>query len=338
MSQIQLSKETLSIRNLSVKFVKESGTIRKRTTVINAVNNVTLDLPESEIISVVGESGSGKTTLARCIMKLQEPTSGSISYRGVDINTLKGRDLLNFRRDVQMVFQDPYESLNPRQDVLSTVSGPIKNLRRENDSSKVKEIAVNLLEEVGLRPDKFLHRLPHQLSGGERQRVNIARALASNPKMLVADEPITMLDAAQRFNILNLIKNLKEKRNLTILLITHDLASVKILKGKTYVMYLGRLVEGGPSTKVLTKPHHPYVELIRESTPVIRRTSVLDGGLESDAKEVATLEESVAVKEGCVFRPRCKYATTICAGVDPQLQEKSPGHVAACHNPLNMSS
>jgi peptide/nickel transport system ATP-binding protein len=337
MSQIQLSKEILSIRNLSVKFVKESGTIRKKTTVINAVNNVSLDLPESEIISIVGESGSGKTTVARCIMKLQEPTTGSISYRGIDINKLKGRELLNFRRDVQMVFQDPYESLNPRQDVLSTISGPVKNLRGEKNSSKVKEIAIGLLEEVGLRPDKFLHRLPHQLSGGERQRVNIARALASNPKMLVADEPITMLDAAQRFNVLNLIKSLKEKRNLTVLLITHDLASVKILKGKTYVMYLGRLVEGGSSNEVLSKPHHPYVELIRESTPVIRRTNLLVEGSESDAKEIATMEESAAIKEGCVFRPRCKYATAICAGVDPQLQEKSSGHVAACHNPLNMS-
>ncbi|MDA4129181.1 MAG: ABC transporter ATP-binding protein [Thaumarchaeota archaeon] len=325
----------LQIKNLRVVFTKVTGIIGSRVTQVKAIDNFSLDLRKSEVLSIVGESGSGKTTLLRCIMKLQDPTSGSIIYNGIDLTKITGgKKLLGFRREVQMVFQDPYECLNPRQTVLEMVSMPIRYLLGEKDESKIEQMVSDLLEEVNLKPDTALNKFAHQLSGGERQRVNIAKALAPNPKVLLLDEPITMLDAAQRLNVLHLLSELRKKRDLTLLMITHDLASSKVISDRIVVMYLGKEVEIGPVNEVLARPYHPYVELIRESMPTLKS---LDRGPEEQVTAPLKRMEEV-VTAGCVFRPRCKYATEVCKTVDPPLEEKSGLHLAACHNPLNMHS
>lgn len=332
----RIRRPLYEIRNLGVTFRRTSGIFRRRQTVVNAVKDASFDIQESEILSIVGESGSGKSTIARCLMALAVPTRGSIKFGGKEVSKLSGRDLQDYWRSVQMVFQDPFESLNPRLDVFTTLSVPLRRLAGETDSLKLGPEIASLLSEVGLDPDDVLHKYPHQLSGGERQRINIAKALAPNPSVLIADEPITMLDASQRLNILSLLAELKESRNLTIVLITHDLASAKIMSDRTIVMYSGDIVEIGPTSGLLTKPHHPYTELIISATPRLTRRSDRNAGQKSLYAQTG-IEESSTIEKGCVFAPRCKYKTEICLEVSPPLLEKSKGHYASCHNALNTS-
>ena len=325
----------LQIEELSVRFSKSHRILGNATSaVLDAVRNVSFDMDEGEILSLVGESGSGKTTVAKCILRLVSPTAGSIRFEGVDIKDLKGKQLRHYLRNSQIVFQDPFESLNPRLTVEETISLPIRYLVRERNSKVVYEKVVKILGEVGLNWEEVIGRFPHQLSGGQRQRVNIARALASDPKLLIADEPITMLDAAQRLNILRLLANLRSSRKLTVLMITHDLASAKMISDRILVMYLGRVVEMGPAQDLLSRPHHPYVELIKSSMPTLAEP--LADHEETNKEELAaTIEESRKIMQGCVFRPRCAYATTVCSELEPELVEKSKSHYAACHNALH---
>ncbi|MHB8700124.1 MAG: ABC transporter ATP-binding protein [Nitrososphaerales archaeon] len=332
MSQVSLAKQfdeksediVLSVRGLSVDFKGRKGTV-------HALRNVSFDVFESDILSIVGESGSGKTTVARCIARLTRPTSGSIMHNNVDVSSLKGKSLFEYRKAVQMIFQDPFESLNPKQDVFTAISAPIQYLLGEKNQTVLYTAVTRLLEEVGLEPERVMYRYPHQISGGERQRVSIARALAPNPKVLIADEPITMLDSAQRLNVLSILRDLRTKRNLTIVMITHDLASAKLLSNKIIVLYRGNVIEACKTESILSSPHHPYTELILASMP--------DLNLPKTDVEVPSAEwgdVSVLPSKGCIFRPRCKYATSICTDVEPELSEKSPGHIAACHNALNI--
>ncbi len=322
----------LEVSKLNVEFSKQKGFLNRGRNVIRAVRNVSFEIFESEILSLVGESGSGKTTVARCIMALKAPTSGSIKYKGVDLNSIGGKKLLDYRRDVQMIFQDPFESFSPRLTVLETISYPIRRLAGETNRTKIRDIAAKLLSEVGLVPEDVLHKFPHQLSGGERQRVNIAKALASNPKLLVADEPVTMLDASQRLNVLALLMRLKQSRNLTIILITHDLASAQIMSSRIAVMYLGRIVELGPTDVILSEPCHPYTQMILQSTP-----RLIPGHRRVLRSTIAGEERPDYDDRGCSFRPRCKYATSICSSNDPilELKRNQQQHFAACHNPLH---
>ena len=329
-----MEQPILQVSHLSVTFARHRGTFGEQTA-IRAINDVSFEIFESESLCLVGESGSGKSTIARCISLLTRPTGGSIIFDGSDVTKFKGKDLLKYRRNVQMVFQDPFESLNPRHNVLTTISTPLKLLTGEKKASVLFDKVSNLLEEVGLEAGRVIRRYPHQLSGGERQRVNIARALASEPKLLIADEPITMLDAEQRLNILSLLLKLKTERNLTLLMITHDLASARITSDRTLVLYLGNLVESGETKSVLSRPHHPYVELIMNAIPRIHLSSEISADAETTSP---TIEESSVVTKGCVFLPRCKYGTSTCKEVEPKLEEKSPDHQAACHNPLNTST
>jgi ABC-type oligopeptide transport system ATPase subunit len=268
MSQVQLTNDIqfLSVNNLCVMFIDRSQHNAK----INAVQDVSFNLGEGEILSVAGESGSGKTTVARTISALASPTSGSVTFKGTEVSSLKGKDLLKYRRQVQMIFQDPYESLNPRWDVFTTVSNHIRYLTGEKNRDSIQEKVVHLVTEVGLDPGIVLHRLPHMLSGGERQRINIARALSPDPRLLIADEPVTMLDASQRLNVLRLLLKLKTDRNLSIILITHDLASAKVASDRIIIMKKGRIVEAGQTDIVLTKPSNEYTRLILSSTPDIK--------------------------------------------------------------------
>jgi len=342
-SQVQLieserrNRALYEVRNLDVIFKRGRGILRRKESVVHAVDDVSFDVYESELLSIVGESGSGKTTIARCLMGLAVASSGSIRFDGSEVSKLSGRKLLDYWRRVQMVFQDPFESLNPRLDVFTTLSIPLQRLSREKDKKKVSDEVSRLLWEVRLDPGEVLHKFPHQLSGGERQRVNIAKALAPNPKVLIADEPITMLDASQRLNILSLLINLKTSRNLTIILITHDLASAKIMSDRTAVMYCGKLVEIGPTENLLTRPHHPYSELILSATPRLTRREARSREM-GMSSILAGIEESQSVETGCVFAPRCKYKTAICAESEPALLAKSSSHLAACHNALNVDA
>lgn len=320
----------LHVEHLEVDFSRQRGIFGKRSNV-RAVNDISFDVFESEVVSLVGESGSGKTTVARCIMQLVAPTRGSVRYNGKEVSGLRGRSLLDYRREVQLIFQDPFESLNPRHDVYRTVSTPIKHLTVEKDETKILGEVKRLLLEVGLNPEEVLPKLPHQLSGGERQRIGIARALASDPKLLIADEPLTMLDASLRLSILGLLMDLKKSRNLTLLIITHDLASAKVMSDRTAVMYLGRIVELGPTSKILSKPYHPYTSTILSATPRLQEAGA------AKAQTLAIKEADVEPTEettGCVYRPLCPYATEVCAQKEPQLLEKAKEHQAACHNPL----
>jgi peptide/nickel transport system ATP-binding protein len=328
------STALLEVSHLRVLFKKSRGLVRREQIDIKAVDDVSFELHESDIVSVVGESGSGKTTLARCIMGLAVPTSGSIKFNGVEVTKLRGKALHDYRRQVQMIFQDPFETLNPGNTVFATLSDPITHLTGETNPEVVREKIFRLLEEIGLDPSEVGDRYPHQLSGGQRQRVNIARALATDPKLLIADEPITMLDAAQRKNILSLLNELKVTRNLTILMITHDLASAKVMSQRTIVMYLGKIAETGPTDQILAAPHHPYVEVILAATPRLRRSQKQ----EMDKVSVPWLEQSELVTRGCIFEPRCKYSQELCREKEPELIERSTGHYAACHFPLNMPS
>ncbi|MHB8567276.1 MAG: ABC transporter ATP-binding protein [Nitrososphaerales archaeon] len=320
MSQVQLGSPVLSVSDLCVTFTKKKGSFRRVNSVITAVDRVSFDLNQAEFICIAGESGSGKTTLARCLMGLAGPTSGTIKYNGKEVSALK---LKEYWRDVQMIFQDPFESLNPRHSVLSAVSNPIRFLNGEKDSREIRDKVETLLKEVGLKPDEVMYRLPHELSGGQRQRVNIARALASNPKVLIADEPITMLDAAQRLNVLLLLKELKAKRGISIVMVTHDLASALMTSDRVLVMYLGKVVEMGPTSEVLSSPLHPYVQLILASSPSMK---------DKEEKDDKWTDEASRTITGCRFSPRCAYATEICGRVDPDLIKRA--HYAACHNPL----
>jgi peptide/nickel transport system ATP-binding protein len=325
----------LDISNLRVEFTKLRSALRRTRTTINAIDGVSFQVYQSEVLSVVGESGSGKTTVAKCILGLIVPTSGSIKYNGIEVTKLKGKELKDYRRSVQVIYQDPFESLSPRLDVYTTLSIPIRRLTGETDEARITEIVNRLLSEVRLDPKETIHKLPHQLSGGERQRINIARALAPNPKLLIADEPITMLDASQRLNILSLLTEVKAKRAFTMLLITHDLASAKIMSDRTAVMYSGKLVEIGPTHAMLSRPHHPYTELILNATPRLTETTQAAREALYAAGYTSGIEESQGKHSGCVFAPRCKYVTTICNETEPPLLAKSQSHLAACHNALN---
>jgi oligopeptide/dipeptide ABC transporter ATP-binding protein len=318
-----LTETVLDVRNLTVHFRKSLGFLSRLGRTTKAVEDVSFGLGEVDTLCLVGESGSGKTTLGRCIAALTRPTSGKILYRGEDVAKLRGAKLKNYRKEVQMVFQDPFASLNPRHDAFTTLSIPIRKLTDERDPAKIRDEVMSLLDDVGLQSD-VVRKLPHQLSGGERQRVSIARALASHPKVLIADEPVSMLDASLRLNFLALFDKLRDERKMSILLITHDLATAKVMGGRTAVMYLGRLVELGPTSDILSEPHHPYAELLLSATP---RMKDRDSG-----EEITTIEKSERVSKGCVFRPRCKYATGVCAEVEPPLEVKTESHLAACHN------
>lgn len=318
----------ISIKDLTLDYRKETGLFIRRVSKVRALDHVSLDIYHSEFVSIVGETGSGKTTLGKCLVGLERPTFGQIYFDGRDVSKLARTNFRHYTREIQMIFQDPFESLLPRQDVYTTIATPIRNLRGERRKEVLVENVSRLLEEVGLRPEEVMQRLPHQLSGGQRQRVSIARALASNPRLLIADEPITMLDASQRLNVLSLLTNLRAKRGLTVVMITHDLPSAKITSDRIVVMYLGKVVELASASTLVSRPHHPYVELMLAS-----HASLTDVMAEK-VKQKGEMGEARPEK-GCVFEPRCRYATEVCKVEEPPLAEMDPRHYAACYHPLN---
>lgn len=320
----------LVAEDLTKHFVVRSRQVRGRgrhRALVRAVEHVDVRLETGHVTALVGESGCGKTTVSRMMARLIKPTAGRLLLEGVPV---RGRSLKAYRAKVQMVFQDPFSSLNPVHDVEYHLSRPLRLYKRAGGRADVRAGVYNLLERVKLEPPaQFVDKLPHELSGGQRQRVAIARALAAGPTVLLADEPVSMLDVSIRLGVLNLIDELRDQEGLAILYVTHDIASARYFANTMMVMYAGRVIEYGPSREVTDQPAHPYTQLLLSAAPDPHRVSpvVIQGG---DA--VASL---VAPPSGCRFHPRCPHAMPVCSLDQPPDFPVAPGHWAACwlHDP-----
>ncbi len=310
------------------KYFPVKGLIRVKGWV-RAVDNVTLLIPEGKTLGLVGESGSGKTTIGRLVLRLIEPTSGSVFFMGRNIFKLRGRDLRWFRRNAQMVFQDPYGSLNPRMTVYDIINEALRT--HKIDVGDPKEYIIKLLYEVGLN-ETHLYRYPHEFSGGQRQRIAIARVLALQPKFIVLDEPTSALDVSVQAQILNMLKDLQKRYNLTYLFISHDLGVVRYMSDYIAVMYVGKIVEIGPAEEVFEKPFHPYTKMLLASIPVPDPEYVKK---KPPIRIVGEPPSPVNPPPGCRFHPRCPYASEKCKREEPSLVEVEHGHWVACWHPLN---
>ena len=314
-------RETLvSVRGLVKHFPVEGS-----DDVVRAVDGVSFDIFAGETLGLVGESGCGKSTAGRCLLRLIEPTAGQITFAGQDVLSLDKKRLRQLRREMQIIFQDPYASLNPRMKVGDIVAEPlvIHKLGSPRPSDRRDE-AAGLLKRVGLDPD-YMNRYPHEFSGGQRQRIGVARALALNPKLIVADEPVSALDVSVQAQVVNLLQELQEEFKLTYLFISHGLAVVEHISTRVAVMYLGRIVEIADAAELYARPLHPYTQALLSAIPVPdprkkRERIILQGDVPTP----------VNPPSGCRFRTRCPLAIEECAHIDPELREVSPGHQVAC--------
>jgi len=316
-------RKLLEVRNLKKYFPIKGGLLSRTIGHVKAVDDVSFDIKAGEVVGLVGESGSGKTTTGRTILRLTEPTEGQIFFDGVDIAKLPKEEMRHYRKDMQIVFQDPYASLNPRLTVEETLMQAFRIHGLWRGSDRQERIA-DLLAAVGLSRH-HMTRYPHEFSGGQRQRIGIARALAVNPRFILADEPVSALDVSIQAQVINLLQDLKEQFGLTLLFIAHDLSVVEYISDRVIVMYLGRIVEIAPSRALYANPVHPYTEALLSAVPIpdpdaTFNRQVLQGDIPSP----------IDPPSGCVFRTRCPLAIKACAEIVPPLEEKGPGHLAAC--------
>jgi oligopeptide/dipeptide ABC transporter ATP-binding protein len=317
----------LELRNLRVHFPVTEGTLlRRRVGEVRAVDGIDLTIRRGETLGLVGESGCGKTTTGRCILRLERPTAGEIRYDGVNLDTLSRRELMALRRRVQVIFQDPYSSLNPRMKIGDIIAEPMKVHGIEPDAARRRARVRELLALCGLNPG-FADRYPHEMSGGQRQRVGIARALALDPEFIVCDEAVSALDVSIQAQVVNLLEDLRERFHLTYLFIAHDLSVVRHLCQRVAVMYLGRIVELADSDELFDNPLHPYTQALLSAVPVPDPRIEAKRSFHAAKGEVPS---SINPPSGCVFHPRCALAVASCKRIVPKLREIMPGHWAAC--------
>jgi oligopeptide transport system ATP-binding protein len=324
----ETSTTLIDVKGLKVHFPIKGGVLNRTVAHVKAVDGVDLFVKRGETLGLVGESGCGKSTTGRAILQLIKPTAGSIKLDGEELTTLDSNQIRLKRAEMQMVFQDPYGSLNPRFTIGQTVAEPLENFNRGN-KKEIQEQVAGLLETVGLNPF-FMNRFAHEFSGGQRQRIGIARALALRPSFIVADEPVSALDVSIQAQVLNLLEDLQHNFGLTYLFVAHNLSVVKHISDRVAVMYLGRIAELADSEDLYENPLHPYTQALLSAIPVPdpelelkRKRIILEGDVPSP----------VNPPPGCNFNPRCWKAQDICREINPPLEEKSPNHFAACHFP-----
>ena len=314
--------QVLRIEDLVVEFKVGHGNT------VKAVSGISFDVLRGETLGIVGESGCGKSTTGRAIMQIPSPTSGSVVFEGQDLTTLSNNDVREARTRVQMIFQDPVSSLNPRRSVRDSVLEPLEIWKRGTKAERGK-LVDEILESVGIDPARAAESRPHQFSGGQCQRISVARALVLDPTLIICDEPVSALDVSVQAQVLNLLEDLKEKYGLTLVFIAHDLAVVKNISDRVAVMYLGKLCEVASSDDLYARPAHPYTNVLLDSIP--------EPDPEADhsvGKISGEPPSPVAPPSGCRFHPRCAYATDICSQEEPQLRSMGDGHFVACHHPV----
>ena len=316
----------LRVENLEMHFPIYRGVFQRKVGAVRAVDGVTFDIKRGETLGLVGESGCGKSTTGRTILQLYKPTNGNVHFEGSNLLKLKGEDMRHMRRKMQMIFQDPYASLNPRMTVGQLVGEPLM-VHNIATATEIKERVDHLLEIVGLNP-AFESRYPHEFSGGQRQRIGVARALALQPSFIICDEPISALDVSIQAQVVNLLEDLQEQFNLTYLFIAHDLSMVKHISDRVAVMYLGIFVELAERDDLYSEPLHPYTQALLSAVPIPdpiadakRKRTILEGDVPSPANPPS----------GCRFRTRCPIAEAQCAESRPEFREVKPGHFVACH-------
>jgi len=315
----------LDVQNLKVHFPVKGSALSGTSSTVKAVDGVSLSVAAGEAVGLVGESGCGKSTLGRSILRLLEPTSGRIFFDGQDITTLGARALRPLRRQFQMIFQDPFHSLNPRMTVGQSIGEALVIHGLGNSEAARQTRVAELLQSVGLTPD-VADRFPHQFSGGQRQRIGIARALAVEPRLIVCDEPVSALDVSVQAQVINLLQDIQRDRGLAYLFISHDLAVVEHLCQRIVVMYLGRVVESGPAHSIGRNPQHPYTQVLLSAVPTVNPSAKRDRILLS-----GDVPSPIHPPSGCPFHPRCPVAESRCRTERPEFRTVTHGHEAACH-------
>jgi len=326
------TESILRISSLKKYFPIQRGFFKKNVGTVKAIDDVSFDIHHGEILGLVGESGCGKSTLGKCILNIVRPTSGErllkLNDRYINLESMNKEETKEYRRTVQMVFQDPHSSLNPHMTVYNILREPLLLLNNEKDKSKTQAIIENAINMVGLKPEHLI-RYPHSFSGGQRQRIGLARAIITQPKLIVADEPVSALDVSIQAQILNLLKEMQELHKLTFLFISHDLAVIRYLCDRIIVMYLGHIVEAGVKGDILNSPMHPYTNALLEVIPkgdksLLGTKKLLQG----------ELPDPVNIPSGCVFHPRCPYCRDVCKAEVPKTVVKDE-RLVKCHFPLN---